>query len=152
MSLTVRIALAFVLGLVASYAVAVAVGLLYRDWAGIFDREGAYSMGIVFVIGPFFGLIGGAAAAVAAYLYFRGRSAAALEATPKANESAARRRDILISAAIVGGAVFLLTRFFVWFQMGTAYDNYQTAVLILWSPYLLGGAAAALAVLLAARR
>jgi hypothetical protein len=57
--------LTFLGGLIAGYLAAVVVGLLYLQYAGLFDREGAISMGIIFMIGPFAGIVAGLLAAIA---------------------------------------------------------------------------------------
>lgn len=62
---------AFIGGFVAAYLLAVIAALTFVEVAGIFDREGALSMGIVFTIGPLAGLLGGIAAA--AYAVARSR-------------------------------------------------------------------------------
>lgn len=63
--------LAFLGGFIAGYLCAVIAGLLIVEYAGIFDREGALSMGIIFMIGPAAGLVAGLAAAIAAAIRLR---------------------------------------------------------------------------------
>lgn len=59
-----KILAAFFAGLIATWVAVVAAGVAYMDWFNIFDRDGGGSMGLIFVIGPFFGTIGGIAAAI----------------------------------------------------------------------------------------
>ncbi|MBL8582439.1 MAG: hypothetical protein JNL61_09455 [Rhizobiaceae bacterium] len=60
------ILIAFLGGFVAGCVAAIAAGLLYIEWAGVFDRDGGLSMGIIFTIGPLAGLIAGLASAALA--------------------------------------------------------------------------------------
>jgi hypothetical protein len=57
---------AFIIGFVLVYATVVAGALWYMHANNIFDRDGGISMGIVFLLGPLAGLIGGSLFAVVA--------------------------------------------------------------------------------------
>ena len=59
-----KILAAFLAGLVATWIAVVALGVAYMSWFNIFDRDGGGAMGLIFMIGPFFGVIGGIAAAI----------------------------------------------------------------------------------------
>ena len=54
----------FFVGLIASWVAAVAIGIGYSEIFPVNQREGAFAMGLMFIIGPFCGVIGGIAAAV----------------------------------------------------------------------------------------
>ena len=54
----------FILGLIITWIAVVAVGVGWMELTGFIDREGAGSMGLIFMIGPFCGLIGGIGAAI----------------------------------------------------------------------------------------
>jgi hypothetical protein len=75
MRIAVLTFLAFLGGLIAGYLVAVVIGLVYVEYAGVFDREGAISMGIIFMIGPFAGIVAGVLAAILTGARLRRRTA-----------------------------------------------------------------------------
>lgn len=58
--------LAFMAGFVVGYVAVVAAILIYIDWAGIFDRDGGMTMGVIFMIGPFAGVVAGLVSAALA--------------------------------------------------------------------------------------
>jgi hypothetical protein len=55
MQLLLRIILVLILGYAVGWGVSAAAGFRYIDAVNGFDRDGGLSMGIMFVIGPFFG-------------------------------------------------------------------------------------------------
>lgn len=59
-----KIILAFIAGLVVTWGATVAAGVGYMNYFKIFDRDGGGAMGLIFIIGPFCGVIGGMIAAV----------------------------------------------------------------------------------------
>ncbi len=59
-----RVILAFLAGTIVTYVVVVAGSFWYIDANHILDRDGGMSMGIVFLIGPATGLIGGLVCAI----------------------------------------------------------------------------------------
>lgn len=59
-----RIVLAFVVAAVAGYALSLAVYALCMQITGTIDREGAFAMGVAFMIGPAVALVFGIVAAV----------------------------------------------------------------------------------------
>ncbi len=146
-----RVFLAFLAGLVVSYAAIVAGAFWYMDAAGINDRDGGMAMGIIFAIGPLGALAGGLLAALATYFYTRRRKPRpapepASEAPPQA-----RGRRIGLAAVLAGAAGYLVGSFGLWLQGGTSYESYWTALLVTWSPILLALAAASFAAWRAAR-
>lgn len=147
----VRVVLAFLAGLVVSYLVIVMVGILYMDVAGIVDRDGGGTMGLAFTLGPIGAPIGGTAAAIFTYAYTR-RHPRAAEDDGAHQTPAARQKRIVLVALIAGLAAYLAASFGVWLQSGASYESYWTALLVGWSPILVGLVAAALAGWIAARR
>lgn len=49
----------FVVGLIATWVAVVAIGVAYMNVFNVFDRDGGGAMGLIFMVGPFFGCIGG---------------------------------------------------------------------------------------------
>jgi hypothetical protein len=144
-----RVFLAFLAGLVVSYLAIVAGAFWYMHAAGIFDRDGGMSMGIVFATGPLGALIGGTIAAVTVYMR-RPAPRPTPATTPDASPQARAIRIGLI-ATLAGAAGYLAGGLGLWSQSGASYESYWTALLVTWSPILLGLAAASLAAWLAAR-
>lgn len=62
--------LAGIAGLVLSYGAAILFYVLYIELTGTVDREGAFAMGVAFVIGPAVALIGGIVAGIWTFLKF----------------------------------------------------------------------------------
>src|SRR5262245_20333641 len=105
--------LGFVVGAAATYAVVLFGTLAAWHVLGVVDRDGGGAMGLAFVIAPFFALIGGAAAAIAAGSRARRPS----DGTSVGTEE--RRRDAsrfaLVAGVLVGGLVgYLLAEFAFW--------------------------------------
>ncbi|MGV1015234.1 MAG: hypothetical protein ACOYB4_09720, partial [Methyloceanibacter sp.] len=125
--------------------------LLYVSAAGIVDRDGGLSMGIVFIIGPLGALIGGAAAALTAAFYLRRQQKTPEDGAARRRWPASRPGRIVLAAAAAGLAGYMAASVFIWLQSGITYESYWTALLIAWSPYLLGISAAALAAFIASR-
>lgn len=65
----------FFVGLIVTWVAVVAVGVGWMTLTGYIDREGAGSMGLIFMIGPFFGIIGGISATIWSIRRSRSRSA-----------------------------------------------------------------------------
>jgi hypothetical protein len=69
----------------------------------------------------------------------------------KAATPSSRQRRIFLAALVAGLAGYLVGSLGLWLQSGTSYASYSTALLISWSPYLLGLLAGSLAVWLTSR-
>ena len=131
--------LAFVLGAIASYVVAVAGFFLYMHASNVFDRDGGMSMGIVFMIGPLCGAVGGVAAAVATALWLRRRE----HERPKDGPRKPWPRTVQLTGALIAGiAVYLMGLAVVWLRSPLIFDSYWTAVLVSFTPQALGLATA----------
>jgi hypothetical protein len=55
MQLLLRIVLALILGYAVGWGVSAAAGFRYAEALNVIDRDGGMAMGLMFVIGPFFG-------------------------------------------------------------------------------------------------
>jgi len=64
MARALKVILAFLAGLVATWVAVVAAGVASMSYFNIFDRDGGGSMGLIFMVGPFCGVWGGLLAAI----------------------------------------------------------------------------------------
>ncbi|MHB2169840.1 hypothetical protein [Alsobacter sp. R-9] len=140
------VVLAFILGTIVTYVAVVAGTLVAWEFLGIHDRDGGGSMGLAFIIGPFFGLIGGVAAAVFAFV----RLSRGAPAEGRARTS----RGLGAAAAGVGAFLFgyWLGSFVGWMAGPYAYDNLGAAIIAAWAPTLIGLGLGALAIRFVLRR
>lgn len=138
--------LAFVLGTVITYAVVVFGTLIAWDLLGVHDRDGGGSMGLVFVIGPVAGLLGGAIAAAVTGMR------ASRTSTP-----GQKQRTALWLRAAGGGVLGFLCGYWlgglVGFLAMTASDGALIGyVVTAWAPTLLALALAVAGMLFVVRR
>ncbi len=144
------IALFFFGGLIVTY-LAVTAGLLWHMQAsGITDRDGGMTMGIIFIIGPIAAVHGGIIAALLLPFWLRRRHRwpPAARATGQPRWPAGKRAAF--AAAISGVAAFTLVMAATRLP-DMAFRTYEAALLVAWSPYAFGLAAAGIAALLVLR-
>jgi hypothetical protein len=148
MRTVVRVVLAFLFGFVATYVIAVTAAFTYAHVNSVFDRDGGMSMGIVFLIGPAAGLIGGILAAIFIPIRLARRDEVRGDSAP-ARRGGARTA---IAAIVCGIAGYLIGRFVHWMMAGMAFDSYAAALTVSLLPWLLALAGAGLAILALRRR
>lgn len=145
MRTVVRVVLAFLFGFVATYVIAVTAAFTLAHVNNVFDRDGGMSMGIVFLIGPAAGLIGGILAAIFIPMRLARRDLSRAErALPPPSPGGARTA---IAAIVCGIAGYLAGRFVLWMMAGMSFDSYAVALTISMLPWLLALAGAGLAML-----
>jgi hypothetical protein len=148
------LALFFLGGLIVTF-VAVVAGLIWHmQLNGIPDREGAMTMGILFVIGPIAALHGGVIAALVLPLWLRRRNRWP-PAQRTAGAAGAPRwpagKRAAFAAVVTGVAVCTLISAAIRLP-GFTFSTYQAALLASVSPYAFGLAAAGIAALLVLRK
>jgi hypothetical protein len=148
-----RVVVSFIAGLVATYVVAVAVGLGYMTAFDVLDRDGGLSMAIMFGIGPLAAIVGGIAAAIIVPVRLSRRDTARAEGRlpPQQNRWPPTVRAA-VAAACWGVATYLAMRLLFWlFIAGMSFRSYWVALAVGLSPLALGFFAAALATYLVLR-
>lgn len=148
MRTVVRVVLAFLFGFVAAYVIAVTAAFTYAHLNNIVDRDGGMSMGILFMIGPLAGAIGGILTAIFIPMRLARRDLARGE-SPPADRGGKRTA---IAAIVCGIAGYLIGRFVHWLMAGMSFDSYAAALIVSLLPWLLALAGAGLAILLLRRR
>jgi len=147
MRTVVRVVLAFLFGFVAAYVIAVTAAFTYAHLNNIVDRDGGMSMGIVFMIGPLAGAIGGILTAIFIPMRLARRDLARGESPPAGG--GARTAIVAIVCGIAG---YLIGRFVHWLMAGMSFDSYAVALAVSLLPWLLALTGAGLAILLLRRR
>ena len=147
-----RVVLAFLAGTIVTYIVVVAGFFWYIEANQVFDRDGGMSMGIVFLIGPAAGILGGTICAIAFPIWLNRRDLrhASGKLPPRTPWPQAWRVGLAI--VLAGVPAYLLGRFILWLYAGTSFDSYWVALVVSNTPLILAIAAAALAAVLASRK
>src|SRR5262245_53473811 len=147
-----RVVGGFFLGLIVTYLVVVAGMFLYAHLNHIVDRDGGMSMGIVFVIGPFSGILGGIICAIVFPLLLgrRDRARAAGQLPPATRWPRALR--MMIAAIVAALAVYWIAWALLWIRGPLVFDTYWTAYAVGSLPRVLGLFAAAIAAWIVYRR
>ncbi len=146
-----RIALAFMAGLIVTYLAVVVGALWYINANRIPDHSGGTSMAIMFAIGPLAGLIGGLVCAIAIPLRLGRRDLRRGITAQTPSPRRPRGQRVLIAVLAAGIPAYLLARFVFWLQQGKTYETYWEALLIGFMPELFAIAVAGVAALLASR-
>src|SRR5262245_7467963 len=140
-----KIALAFLAGLVVTYAATVAAMFAYMSANNVFDRDGGMSMAIMFAIGPLAGLIGGIVAAAVAVIRLR-RPAA--PSPPKVHRWPPKTRAVIAAVvALVAGYAVAAVPLWLFVYGKMSFRTYEAALMVSLLPYAVGAIAAAFAAL-----
>lgn len=148
MRTVVRVVLAFLFGFIATYVVAVTAAFTYAHVNNVFDRDGGMSMGIIFLLGPALGVIGGILAAIFFSIWLGRRDAARAGGTPPPRQGAPGAR-VAVVAIVCGIVGYLVGSFVLWIMQGMSFESYLVALTVSMLPWILGLGAAGLAVALA---
>jgi hypothetical protein len=150
MRTVVRVVLAFLFGFIATYVVAVTAAFTYAHLNNVFDRDGGMSMGIIFLLGPALGLLGGILAGTFFPIWLGKRDAARVGGTPPPRQGAPGAH-VAVVAIICGIVGYLVGRFVLWMMQGMSFESYFVALTVSMLPWILGLGAAGLAVALTRR-
>lgn len=136
--------LALLLGFVGVYAATVAGLLAYAELNDIVDRDGGMSMGVIFVIGPLVGLVGGMLAALATDLLMRRRARPLTESAMPPRRQWPLGVRLVLSGLALGLGIYLLMRGVYWLLSPMTFESYGTAMIVANLPAAAGIAAAIL--------
>jgi hypothetical protein len=142
----------FVLGFVGVYVATVAALFAYAELNDIVDRDGGMSMGIIFVIGPLVGFVGGAVASLVTALLMRRRARLVAEgARPPLRGWPLGLRMALCGLAL-GLGIYLIMCGVYWLLAPMSFESNEIAVIVLNIPVVAGIVAAILGAWIAMRR
>jgi hypothetical protein len=145
MKTSLRVIAAFVLGLVLTYAIVVAGLFAHAGIDNFVDRDGGMSMGIVFMVGPLAGIVGGVVCAIAVPVWLGRRDLSRAQGLrPPAKRWPLPAR---IAAAAIGYGlpVYLLGRLALWIVSPLSFRSYWAAFAVGLAPLALGVLTAGLA-------
>jgi hypothetical protein len=144
--------LGFVAGFVGVYAATVAGLFAYAELNDIVDRDGGMSMGIIFVVGPLVGLVGGAVASLVTGLLMRRRARLVAEGARPPPRRWPPGLRLVMSCLALGLGIYLLIRGIYWLLSPMTFESYGTAMIVANLPAAAGIAAAILGAWIAMRR